>query len=269
MHIIKTLTIGASVLASYALAQSTRLAFTSTPASVTAGQAVTIKYSAADTTAPVTIILRKGDPNDLQTIAVLTSDSTGGSYTWIPADYFADDTDYALEITQGDEINYSGEFSLSGANAAAVSSASSASAASASSAAALTASYSVSSVIQSIQSAIASYNSSLVNLTATATPNATAVVVVTTTPGASNSLGTGIPMSRNNTMSSATLTSASASSGAAASTTSGGNPTTAGGGGSSTGSAATTSSTSGASVLAGSSPLALIFGVVAAFAYLN
>lgn len=106
-----------------------------------------------------TITLRKGNPADLDTISVLTckirttlsilaqadsliADATSGTYTWIPDLSLANASDYALEITQGDEMNYSGEFTLTGKNAAAVSAAEAATSSMASAAAALTLSFS-------------------------------------------------------------------------------------------------------------------------------
>ncbi|KAJ9623516.1 hypothetical protein H2203_005778 [Taxawa tesnikishii (nom. ined.)] len=279
MHFFKTLALGASALASFAAAQSANLGFTSTPTSVKAGTPVTIKYTAENLDSPVTITLRKGDPNNLSTIGVLTSSATNGTYTWIPADSLADGDDYALQITQGNEINYSGEFSLSGGNASAISSAAAATSSSASAAVALTSSVSRSSAIESIQSIIASYNASLASLTASHSANATAVVVVTTTPGVVGTVGTvgagtGTALPRNTTLVSATLSRPST----AATTSSAGNTAgTSGAGfqGSSTGSSAsasassTSSSSSGAAGLADSSPLALVLCAVAAFAYLN
>lgn len=49
MHFLRTVAVGASALISLVAAQSSSLAFTSTPASVTAGKAVTLKYTASNT----------------------------------------------------------------------------------------------------------------------------------------------------------------------------------------------------------------------------
>ncbi|KAK5146402.1 hypothetical protein LTR04_001056 [Oleoguttula sp. CCFEE 6159] len=116
MFFTKALLFGASLVGAV-IAQSSTLAFTSVPAVVTAGQPANISYMAADTTSPVTITLRKGDPNNLATIAVLTSSSTGGSYIWIPDKSLANAQDYALQITQGvSAINYSGLITLVGSD---------------------------------------------------------------------------------------------------------------------------------------------------------
>ncbi|KAK5004552.1 hypothetical protein LTR28_008754, partial [Elasticomyces elasticus] len=138
MQLLKALICGATALASFAAAQSTTLGFSQVPTSVVAGQSYTVTYYAADTTHPVTIILRKGDPANLQTIEVLTSNSLGGSYTWIPSKSYVDAKDYALQITQGLEINYSGQITLTGGSASAISSAMAASSSSAAVAASIT-----------------------------------------------------------------------------------------------------------------------------------
>lgn len=46
MHLLKTLILGACAFVGFATAQSSNLAFTSTPSAVTAGQGVTITYTA-------------------------------------------------------------------------------------------------------------------------------------------------------------------------------------------------------------------------------
>ncbi|KAK5016679.1 hypothetical protein LTR16_002548 [Cryomyces antarcticus] len=270
MFFTKALLFGASLVGAV-IAQSSTLAFTSVPAVVTAGQPANISYMAADTTSPVTITLRKGDPNNLATIAVLTSSSTGGSYIWIPDKSLANAQDYALQITQGvSAINYSGLITLVGSDTSAVASASAASSSSSAAAAAVTSSVSISSQVQSILSVIASYNSSLVAITATS--NATTSTIKPTAPVVASTAGTGIPMSRNTTMSMATLTASSSGSASVMTTTVAVSTTTRTAGSSSTGSSANAatsspSANSGASGL--SSPLALALCVFAAIAYLN
>jgi Ser-Thr-rich glycosyl-phosphatidyl-inositol-anchored membrane family len=53
------------------------IAFTHAPgSSVQAGQPFTIMWDGADDSAPVTITLKQGDPNNLQTVALITGMST-------------------------------------------------------------------------------------------------------------------------------------------------------------------------------------------------
>ncbi|KAI1972355.1 hypothetical protein LOZ51_006723 [Ophidiomyces ophidiicola] len=92
MHFFKTLLAGAALVAS-AVAQG-KLAFTSFPADVKVGSPVTVTWSGGALNTPVTITLRKGPSNNLKDVAVLTN--------------------YALQITQGDQINYTGLFAISG-----------------------------------------------------------------------------------------------------------------------------------------------------------
>ena len=65
-----SLLVGA-VLVALSVAQQSTIAFTSVPASVTAGQSYNLTWGGGDGEA-VTITLRKGDPTNLQTIEVLT-----------------------------------------------------------------------------------------------------------------------------------------------------------------------------------------------------
>lgn len=50
--------------------------FTSVPPSVNVGQSYTITWSGGDSTQPVTIVLREGNPGDLTTVATITSKGT-------------------------------------------------------------------------------------------------------------------------------------------------------------------------------------------------
>lgn len=86
----------ASLLA-VALAQ-TKIAFTSVPAEVEAGDTYNITWGGGNDSVsveqgkggtvvltarqPVTLTLRKGDPNDLETIEVLADGVRGSSYEW-------------------------------------------------------------------------------------------------------------------------------------------------------------------------------------------
>ncbi|OCL06854.1 hypothetical protein AOQ84DRAFT_68994 [Glonium stellatum] len=227
MRFFQSALLAVSALASMTLAQSTTLFFTQVPTSVTVGNSYTLEWKTADTTTPVTITLRKGPAGTLQTISTLTSTATGGTYTWIPDKSLADGSDYALMITQGNQINYSGHIALSGGSPSAISSAASASASSSASAA---------SVSQSVLS--------LTTITGNSTASATASISAAST-------GKG-----NSTVSTATL-SVTAKTTIAATSGSTGTQT------------ASQGAPTGAAGQLGSSPVALIFGAVAAMVYLN
>ncbi|KAI4855188.1 hypothetical protein E4T45_03382 [Aureobasidium sp. EXF-8846] len=256
MHFLKTTVMGAFALTSLVVAQAPRLAFTRTPTEVTAGQPVT----------PATITLRKGDPSNLLDVFTLTNNAVNGSYTWIPDSSLDNASNYALQISQGYEINYSGLITLSGGNTAAVSSAKSATSSAQAAASSLTAS-----AVSSIQSVIASYNSSLTNLTAvvsiqTSPPNpptnTTAVVVV------APSVGTGSPVApvHNTTIVSPTLTSGSSSGSRSTVTSVVTSSSGASARGSSSSTAASASSTGAAATMAkASTPVLALFGVAAVF----
>ncbi|KAM0714812.1 hypothetical protein Q7P37_009276 [Cladosporium fusiforme] len=176
----KTIVLGA--LAAVAAAQSAVLTFTNVPNPITDGQAQAITYATNDTTNPVSILLRQGPSDDLKTIETLTEDATGGQFIWTPSTSLPNGNNYALQIKQGDEINYFGPFTVQGASS------------SASSASGRVPSVSASPIVSA---------------------NGTSSVPVIVTPvgtGASAS-GTGSPISRNTTLSSATLTATTSSSG--------------------------------------------------------
>ncbi|KAF7508930.1 hypothetical protein GJ744_008486 [Endocarpon pusillum] len=113
MRFIATLATGAACLAT-AVAQ-VPIAFTSVPVPAIVGQPANITWAGGDGVTPVTITLRKGDPQNLQTISTLTSNGVNGYFLWTPDASLATASDYALQITQGQsDINYSGPFALIG-----------------------------------------------------------------------------------------------------------------------------------------------------------
>ncbi|KAI4805048.1 hypothetical protein E4T44_11293 [Aureobasidium sp. EXF-8845] len=256
MHFLKTTVMGAFALTSLVVAQAPRLAFTRTPTDVTAGQPVTVQYTAQN----LAQILRAR----LSTCTDVLDNAVNGSYTWIPDRSLENASNYALQISQGYEVNYSGLITLSGGNAAAVSSAKSVTSSAQAAASSLTAS-----AVSSIQSVIASYNSSLTNLTAvvsiqTSPPNpptnTTAVIVV------APSVGTGLPAApvHNTTIVSPTLTSGSSSGLSSTVTSVVTSSSGASARGSSSSTAASASSTGAAATMAKASTSVLALFVVAA-----
>ncbi|KAK4635232.1 hypothetical protein CLAFUW4_00593 [Fulvia fulva] len=221
------------VLAAFAAAQGTSstLYFTRVPSPITAGQQTALTYATGDTTSPVTILLRKGNPGDLKTVATLTDSATNGQYIWSVDRSLENGADYALEIKQGNELNYFGPFQIQGGGQGGSSSSSSAS------------------------GSMTSHGSSSAIATMTVSQNSSAITTATI------SAGTGTSMSRNQTMSSATLTRTSSES--ATETPAG----TSGAGfqGSQTSASAPASTGAASSLVAtGGSALALAFGAVAA-----
>ncbi|RYO91330.1 hypothetical protein DL766_001999 [Monosporascus sp. MC13-8B] len=78
---------------------------------IKAGEPFTITW--ADATGPVTITLKNGPADALNTVSTITSGQTGDSFTWTPSESLPSDT-YALEISDGSEVNYSKQFQISG-----------------------------------------------------------------------------------------------------------------------------------------------------------
>ncbi|KAL8720676.1 MAG: hypothetical protein Q9225_002505 [Loekoesia sp. 1 TL-2023] len=263
MHFTKFLLVAATAVVAV-VAQSRQIAFTSTPASVTAGSSVTLRWGGGDDSQPVTITLKRGDTNNLQTVSLITGSATGNSYTWNVPSSLPNGDDYAFQINQGvDDVNYSGRFTLSGGSTASTTPSTTPSSV-------LTATTSAPTSASAIfQSAVNSMNSSVT--TTVAASNATTTVggafgtgVVGT--GASGA-ATGTTMLRNTTMSRATLRSTSSS---AAETTSAAATTTGGSAGSTTSSSSTGAPSSGAMDAASfASPLALVLSAFAAIVYLG
>ncbi|KKK25838.1 hypothetical protein ARAM_000490 [Aspergillus rambellii] len=87
------------------------VAFTKWPDTVYTEKPTNI-YWASESNSPVTITLRKGESGNLQTMKVLTTQATGGAFTWTPDKSLPEGTDYALQIDQNGDINYSGLMTL-------------------------------------------------------------------------------------------------------------------------------------------------------------
>jgi len=162
MYMLKSV-VSVAVFAAYAAAQAAgQLAFTTLPGSIQAGQSYTLEWAGGDATAPVTIILRQGDPNNLDTVSTITTTATGGSYTWEVPSTIVNGADYAFEIVQGSSNNYSGQFAIAGGSgvASASASATAASVSASASAASESASASASAASESASASAASASAS-------------------------------------------------------------------------------------------------------------
>ena len=247
--------LASAAFAGLAIAQQPKIGFTSVPANVQTGSSYTIQWGGGDddlvrvdariverTVAnmpqPVTIALRKGDLDSIQTVQILTTDARNGSYTWTPLSSLIDGEDYTLQITQGlDSINYSGEFSLTGG--------------------VNPLSASISSILASASSAIASANATI-----SSPAPVTSLAGATASPTASG-LGNSTNIPRNTTFSSQTM-------GATATRTTGTTSTSI-----ETAAASSSSGSSGSSGTNGAepitaryaSPMALFCAIFAAVAY--
>lgn len=113
MQFLKALLVGSAALFSMVVAQEEQLAFTVVPSSVVAGQEAIVEYS-GNLNAATTIRLRRGDPGDLDILETLTTTATGGEFRWTPETSLENGDDYALEIIQGEQSNFSGLISVSG-----------------------------------------------------------------------------------------------------------------------------------------------------------
>lgn len=186
MRFFQTILSGAALIAAAAA-----LTIDTFPANVVAGETYTVTYSPKDNT-PTTFILRQGPSGNLNTIETLTTTATGGSFSWTVKSTYANQPNYALEVRQGDVINYSGQFPLTGGSGSAASSAASSTRASASSAAASSASAALSSAISSSHASASIVPSSGANSTvasATLSQSRTAAASGTSRPTSSTTSG--------------------------------------------------------------------------------
>jgi len=79
---------------------------------VEAGKPVKIVWKPT-TSGKVTLVLRKGDENNLETVAEITETSNSGEYTWTPDEDIQGDEDYTIEIKDASgNSNYSPRFEL-------------------------------------------------------------------------------------------------------------------------------------------------------------
>jgi hypothetical protein len=78
---------------------------------VPAGEPVTIVWNPT-TEGEVTLVLRKGDSNALETLDTIAEDiDNTGTYTWTPSEDLVAGDDYAVEIRWGDDEDYSSNYS--------------------------------------------------------------------------------------------------------------------------------------------------------------
>lgn len=105
---MKSTTVILSALAAVANAAK----FTNSEINPVPGESFTLTWDSAS--GPVTILLKDGPPDDLQTVDTLIAGASGGSFTFTldPADYPAGT--YAFEIIDDSGSNYSLQFNFAG-----------------------------------------------------------------------------------------------------------------------------------------------------------
>ncbi|OAL74566.1 extracellular matrix protein [Trichophyton violaceum] len=239
MQLFQTLLAGAAVIAAVA---AERPAFTSFPKDLKVGQPVTVTWAGGNSNAPFDITLRQGPSDDLHDVIVVCAQATGGSCTFTLPSSLPSGANYALQIKQGGDVNYTGLFSITGGHGTPSSAPASTTTAAPSS------SSSGEPTKPVTKPAVTSTTHA--SMTMTNSANHTTMTTMTSKPSsATPSMGTATTTSdRNTTMSSQTLTSQSESATLTPSATPTGNA---------------------ASLTALSSPLALIMAGLVAFAYLN
>ncbi|KAJ5157801.1 uncharacterized protein N7482_008901 [Penicillium canariense] len=105
MHFTSVLAVSATLFAvAYA---NDPLAFTAWPKDIQAGKPVTLTWAGGAPDQPVTLTLRKGTSGNLHDVEVITAQAKDGTFTWTPGDNVKSGEDYAFQIRQGGEANYS------------------------------------------------------------------------------------------------------------------------------------------------------------------
>ncbi|KAF9894391.1 hypothetical protein FE257_007894 [Aspergillus nanangensis] len=110
MHGLRSLLITGICLASSSVVNA--LAFTNWPAVVIPGEPTTVTWTGLDMDTILT--LRKGTAGDLHDVKTITDVARGGTFTWTPEPTLEDGTDYAFQIKQNGDVNYSGHFTVAG-----------------------------------------------------------------------------------------------------------------------------------------------------------
>ncbi|KAL9944484.1 hypothetical protein ACHAQF_006584 [Verticillium nonalfalfae] len=182
----------AATLAALVAYVQAKAEFTNTQAdfaAISAGEDFTLTWSGAE--GPVTILLKSGPSDDLTTVETITTGQSGESFTWsVPTTLVSGQ--YAFEINDGTEPNYSVQFPLVGSGTASASSAP-ASSAPASTATSASATVTVTSTVAESSAASESETATSSAAESSATTEASSSVVTrtrTSTTAAESATGT-------------------------------------------------------------------------------
>ncbi|CAG8116706.1 unnamed protein product [Penicillium salamii] len=70
------------------------------------GKPITLTWSGADPSVPVTLLLREGSSTKLKDVKAITDQGKDGTFTWTPDNDIKPDQTYAFQIKQGEQVNY-------------------------------------------------------------------------------------------------------------------------------------------------------------------
>ncbi|EZF36042.1 hypothetical protein TMEN_5804 [Trichophyton mentagrophytes] len=243
MQLFQTLLAGAALIAAVA---AERASFTSFPENLKTGDSFTATWIGGDSQAPFDVLLCQGPSDDLHDVETVCSGVSGTSCIFTLPPSLPSGSDYALKLSQGDEVNYTGLFTIIGTHGTP-----SSAPASTTTSAPSSSSPSGQPTKPVTKPAVTSTSQASMSMTNSANHTTmTTMTTMTSKPSSPTpSMGTATTTSdRNTTMSSPTLTSQSESATLTPSATPTGNA---------------------ASLTTLSSPLALIMAGLVAFAYLN
>ncbi|KAF2492764.1 hypothetical protein BU16DRAFT_620095 [Lophium mytilinum] len=103
---------------SYATTCTATLAFTSSPSTIAAGSSTVLEWTTDGSSDPVTIELLKGPASDLTPITTIISKTSNTVYTWTVPSSLDAGTDYVLQLSQANIINYGPQFAITGGTVA-------------------------------------------------------------------------------------------------------------------------------------------------------
>ncbi|CAG8370557.1 unnamed protein product [Penicillium salamii] len=70
------------------------------------GKPITLTWSGADPSVPVTLLLREGSSTKLKDVKAITDQGKDGTFTWTPDNDIKSGQTYAFQIKQGEQVNY-------------------------------------------------------------------------------------------------------------------------------------------------------------------
>ncbi|KAF2803300.1 uncharacterized protein BDZ99DRAFT_576208 [Mytilinidion resinicola] len=117
-YLASKLFLGFVFLWSYATTCSATLAFTKYPSTIAAGSSTELSWTSDDSSTPVSINLMKGPENDLTNVMTITASAKSVSLAWTVPSSLDPGSDYILQLDQGDNVNYSGQFEITGGTVA-------------------------------------------------------------------------------------------------------------------------------------------------------
>ncbi|KAI1203908.1 Ser-Thr-rich glycosyl-phosphatidyl-inositol-anchored membrane family-domain-containing protein [Nemania serpens] len=154
----------------------------------------TFKITWDDAEGPVTLTLKNGPSDDLKDVETITANASGKSFVW-PVDPALTTGNYAIEITDGTDVNYSKAFSVEGTAPSSSSSATPSSTSSSTSSTSSSSSSSSSTESSSTKTSSSATSSSSTASSSTITSTSSTQTSSSSTPASTSASQTNVPNS--------------------------------------------------------------------------